>query len=182
MKNVDVPMWDKGDDTDSFSKGGASGSFSFSTPTIKNTELKEIYMLVLGREPSSREMAQQKYSPTKRNDLIVKLVESDEHSKVLDRSKEHPTLKDDLSGAKSKILKLKTLVSDQESEFLELKRLILEKNSMIESLRENKDVPFLTDRTVLEEKNMHYSTSSSEREEREDTIWDRILNIFYKSK
>jgi hypothetical protein len=72
MKNVDVPLWDKGDDTDSFSKGGASSSsFSMRTPSIKKSPLiKKIYKQILGREPSSREMAYYKYSSAKKKKLF----------------------------------------------------------------------------------------------------------------
>jgi hypothetical protein len=77
----------------------------------------------------------------------------------LEKSKQLPEIKEENRKYKSTILKLKSNIEDKENEFMELKRLLFEKNNTIESLRVNKDIPFLTDRKVLEENNIHYSIS-----------------------
>ena len=55
MKNVDVPMWDKGDDTDDFSKGGGSSSLgNIGMLKSKDPGTGKLFKLILGREPSSK--------------------------------------------------------------------------------------------------------------------------------
>ncbi|MFA7628202.1 MAG: DUF4214 domain-containing protein [Candidatus Dojkabacteria bacterium] len=179
MKNVDVPLWDKGDDTDSFSKGGASASsFSMRKPSVKKSPLvKKIYKQILGREPSSREMAYYKYSSAKKEDIIKKLLESEEHEEILERAKKYPELEETNSKLKSKVLKLKSKVKDNEEEFKQLRSLLEEKNATIKDLRETKEVPPYLDGDVLEENGVHYSVSRAPLKEvikRDETFWDRL--------
>ena len=188
MKNVDVPMWDKGDDTDDFSKGGSTTpSFNMPSSGKKDPEIKKLYKLILGREPSSREAAYYKYSSLKKGEIIEKLLKNDEHKNILEKSKKFPELKEENRESKSTILKLKTLVSDKEEEFKELRRLLEEERKTIEELREKKESPFLKDKSLLEDEDVHYSVSKSRYLERrsktEDTFWDRLhYLIFGKSK
>lgn len=178
MKNVDVPLWDKGDDTDSFSKGGASSSsFSSRKPSVKKSPLvKKIYKQILGREPSSREMAYYKYSSAKKEDIIKKLIEGEEHEEILEKAKKYPELEEDNSKLKSKVLKLKSRINDREEEFKQLRGLLEEKNGTIKELRESKDAPYL-DGQILEEDGVHYSVSAAPVKrviEREKNFWDRL--------
>ncbi len=179
MKNVDVPLWDKGDDTDSFSKGGASSSsFSMRTPSVKKSPLiKKIYKQVLGREPSSREMAYYKYSSAKKEEIIKKLLEGDEHKELLEMARSFPDLEETNSKLKSKVLKLKSKVKDNEEEFKQLKSLLEEKNAIIKELRETKETPPYLDGQVLEEDGVHYTVSGvpmNKDIERNKTFWDRL--------
>jgi hypothetical protein len=181
MKNVDVPMWDKGDDTDDFSKGGSSSQLSFEPSAIKLPAIKEIFELVLGREPSSREMSYYKYSTLKKEQIVKKLLEGDEHKNILEKSNKFPELKEENKQYQSTVLKLKTTLEDKENEFLELKRLLVEKNNTIESLRQNRNTPFLTNENIFEENNVHYSIpkdSHVERKEKEGFL-DRLLYLFF---
>jgi len=180
MKNIDVPLWDKGDDTDSFTKGGASASsFSMRQPSVKKSPLvKKIYKQILGREPSSREMAYYKYSSAKKEDIIKKLLEGDEHKQLLEMAKKFPDLEETNSKLKSKVLKLTSKIKDNEEEFKQLKSLLEEKNATIKELRETKDLPPYLDGQVLEENGVHYSVSRAPSKEviikREKTFWDRL--------
>lgn len=180
MKNIDVPLWDKGDDTDSFTKGGASASsFSMRQPSVKKSPLvKKIYKQILGREPSSREMAYYKYSSAKKEDIIKKLLEGDEHKQLLEMAKKFPDLEETNSKLKSKVLKLTSKIKDNEEEFKQLKSLLEEKNATIKELRETKDLPPYLDGQVLEENGVHYSVSRAPSKEviikREETFWDRL--------
>ena len=180
MKNIDVPLWDKGDDTDSFTKGGASASsFSMRQPSVKKSPLvKKIYKQILGREPSSREMAYYKYSSAKKEDIIKKLLEGDEHKQLLEMAKKFPDLEETNSKLKSKVLKLTSKIKDNEEEFKQLKSLLEEKNATIKELRETKDLPPYLDGQVLEEDGVHYSVSRTPSKEviikREKTFWDRL--------
>ncbi len=189
MKNVDVPMWDKGDDTDDFSKGGASStpSFPMRKPSTKKSPLvKRLYKLVLGREPSSREMAYYKYSSAEKEDIVKKLLESDEHKDILEKAEKYPELKEKNTKLKSTVLKLKSRAKDRANEYTELKRLLEEKNEIIVSLREDKNVPYLSDAKILEENDVHYSISRTAEVERniqrEETFWDRISYLLFGKK
>jgi hypothetical protein len=187
MKNVDVPMWDKGDDTDDFSKGGASSSPSLQMrkPSIKKSPLvKKIYKQVLGREPSSREMAYYKYSSAEKEDILKKLLEGDEHKEILKKAKEYPELKEKNSKLKSTVLKLKSRAEDRANEYSELKRLLEEKSETIKSLREEKNVPYLSDIKILEENNVHYSISKTAEKPKikDETFWDRISYLLFGAK
>ena len=95
MKNVDVPMWDKGDSTDDYAKGGGSHSSTiYKIPDIedKEKELKEIFFLVLGREPSSRELSYYKYSIIGKGEIVKSLLSSDEHKETIERGIKYPEL------------------------------------------------------------------------------------------
>lgn len=188
MKNVDVPMWDKGDDTDDFSKGGGTSGLPTRKikPSIKKSPLvKKLYKLVLGREPSSREMAYYKYTSAKKEDILKKLLEGDEHKEILEKAKKYPELKEKNSKLKSTVLKLKSRAKDNTNEYEELKRLLREKNETIGKLREEKIVPYISDEKILEENNVHYSISRApqkEQEEKEETFWDRISYLLFGKK
>jgi hypothetical protein len=187
MKNVDVPMWDKGDDTDDFSKGGASSSPSLAgrkVSTKKSPIIEKIYKLVLGRKPSSREMAYYKYSSAEREDILKKLLEGDEHKEILEKAKKYPGLKEKNKKLKSTILKLKSKAKDRANEYSELKRLLEEKNGIITNLREEKIVPYLSDEKILEKNNVHYSISheAKKQEEKDETFWDRISYLLFGKK
>jgi hypothetical protein len=179
MKNVDVPLWDKGDDTDSFSKGGASASsFAMRKPSVKKSPLvKKIYKQILGREPSSREMAYYKYSSAKKDEIIKKLLEGEEHEGILEKAKKYPELEETNTKLKSKVLKLKSKVKDNEEEFKQLKSLLEEKNATIKELRETKEVPPYLNSEILEENGVHYSVPRKPLKEvikKEETFWDRL--------
>lgn len=184
MKNVDVPMWDKGDDTDDFSKGGASSSFSFEPSKTKIPAIEKVFQLVLGREPSSREMSYYKYSSLKKEEIIEKLLDGEEHKNILEKSKKFPELKKENKKYQSAILKLKSSIEDSSNEYLELKRLLVEKNNIIQSLRQNRDLPFLTNRDTIEENNIHYSISKEGNipERKNTSILDRLRYLLFGDK
>jgi predicted nuclease with TOPRIM domain len=186
MKNVDVPLWDKGDDTDDFSKGGASSASPLKRrPSVKKSPLvTKIYKLVLGRKPSSREMAYYKYSSAEEEDILKKLLEGDEHKEILEKAGKYSELKEKNKKLKSTVLRLKSKAKDRANEYGELKRLLEEKNETISSLREEKIVPYLSDEKILEENNVHYSISheAKRREEKDETFWDRISYLLFGKK
>lgn len=191
MKNVDVPMWDKGDDTDDFSKGGASGGspYSMGRPSIKKSPaVKKLYKQILGREPSSREMAFYKYSNAKKEDIIEKLITSDEHKEIIEKAKKYPSLSSKNKKLKSTVLKLKSKIEDNVVEQKELKKLLEEKNETIKSLRSSKNVPYLCDEKIVEENNVHYSISTGSQQQSnqpvrdDETFWDRLSYLLFGKK
>lgn len=180
MKNVDVPMWDKGDSTDSFNKGGASAPpFDFRSTGGIDPLVEEIFKLVLGREPSSRESSYYKYSSLGKEEIIEKLLNGDEHKEILEKAMKLPELKEENRVQKSAILKLRSVLDDKQSEFLELKRLLAEKNLALEKFREVNDVPYLSDKKIIEETNIHYSTSRESHMKNipKENFWDRLFYL-----
>lgn len=188
MKNVDVPMWDKGDSTDSYAKGGPKNAFSFGSDNEDNSEeIKKIYLLVLGREPSSRELSFYKYSVFNEEKLIKKLLDSDEHKKIIEKALEHPSLVEKSKLAENSILKLRTFIEDRNEEFSTLQRLLEEKNSIINDLRESKESPYLTDRRIVDQGGAHYGVSRDdftprdvESDSKRETLLERIINLFFE--
>jgi predicted RNase H-like nuclease (RuvC/YqgF family) len=88
-----------------------------------------------------------------------------------------PGLEETNSKLKSKVLKLKSKVKDNEEEFKQLKGLLEEKNATIKELRETKETPPYLDGQVLEEDGVHYTVSSVPMKkdiERKKTFWDRL--------
>ena len=193
MKNVDVPMWDKGDDTDDFSKGGSKrGGFSFKESTTDKVEkIEKIFKKVLGRKPSSKELSYYKYSVIKEEELMDKLLKSEEFKENIKKLEGYPELQETLRIAKIGVMKLKNQLVDQENEFAELAVLLKEKNKIIQELR-TKDSAFLTDAQLFRKDRRdtftEISTSIDESNEikpvkipfKEDSLLFRIIDLFRK--
>lgn len=186
MKNVDVPLWDKGDDTDDFSKGGSGSQLaSMRQPSLKKSPaIKKLYNQILGRDPSSREMAYYKYSSAKKEDIIKKLLGGEEHVEILQKAKQHSELTEKNSKLKSTVLKLKSKAKDRKVEFEQLNSLLNEKNETIKELREQKNVPYVSNGAIFTDNNVHYSISRATTKDikREETFWDRLRYLIMGEK
>ncbi|NMC08766.1 hypothetical protein GYA44_00335 [Candidatus Microgenomates bacterium] len=189
MKNIDVPMWDKGDSTDNFSKGGSSSSSFFSDSTSEKLEnIKKIFQLVLGREPSSRENSFYKYSAMEESKIVNKLLSGEEHKEILRKASEHQSLTERNKLAENSILKLKSHIKDKEEEFQELKNLLDQKNLTIEELRDKKELPYLTNRDLLEEskvnlvvsENTYYSVPHKKEIVQKETFLEKLIRVFFE--
>lgn len=157
MKDADVPLWDKGDKTDDFAQGGSSGfSFpGFSDSAERTKEIEKVYKLVLGRKPTSREVSYYRYSTSKKDEIIKKLLESDEHKDLAKKGRDYPDLEERERLDQNTILKLKHGIEDQQEEFNQMRSLLNEKNKEIDSLRGEKKVPYVT-QAFLEGRNVTY--------------------------
>ncbi|KKQ17161.1 MAG: hypothetical protein US29_C0012G0001, partial [candidate division WS6 bacterium GW2011_GWF1_36_8] len=157
MQDADVPMWDKGDKTDDYAKGG--GGFPMfgmgSEKGEKSSAIEEAYELVLGRKPTSREQSYYRYSSAKKEEILKKLLNSDEHKEVIKKGRDYPELEDREKLGQSTILKLKHSIEDQQSEVNEMKSMLEQKNREIAILREEKNIPFVT-QSFLEGKGSVY--------------------------
>jgi len=152
-------MWDKGDKTDDYAKGG--GSFS---PWAMNHEkgekssaIEEVYELVLGRKPTSREQAYYKYSSAKKEEILKKLLNSEEHKEIVQKGRDYPELEEREKLDQSTILKLKHSIEDQQGELKEMKSMLDQKNKEIVVLREEKMVPFVTQSFLEGKGNVYYA-------------------------
>ncbi len=188
MKNVDVPIWDKGDSTDNYMKGGSYKSFfPVDSASEKSEEIKKIYLSVLGREPSSRELSFHRYSVGDKSKIVMKLLESDEHKRIIEKALEYPSLLERNKLSENSILKLKGYIKDKSDEYLELKRLLNEKNSAIEFLRARKDQPYLTNKEILEDsrksyavsENQYYMVGNRSFPEKKESFLDKVLKLFF---
>ncbi|HOK59900.1 MAG TPA: hypothetical protein PK432_02870, partial [Candidatus Dojkabacteria bacterium] len=88
------------DTTDDFSSGGGSFRSIRSSKTDRTDAIEKIFMDVLGRKPSSREMAYYKYSPIKEEDIITKLISSDEHKKIVESALKLPGVQEELKNVR----------------------------------------------------------------------------------
>lgn len=184
MKNVDVPMWDKGDSTDNFAKGGGRSSAVFDRMVENDKRIIELFELVLGRKPSTRESAYYRISKSEDAEVIEKLVRNSEHKELVVKAKNYPSLLKENKKQKSSILKLKSSIEDREKEFEEMEKLLEEKNTTIKELREEKGKPFLTNEDLVKESNQYYSKiseskSKSSYDVNDQSLWDRILQLFF---
>ena len=189
MKNADIPLWDKGDDTDNFSTGGGS-SISRNEMNMSSTEkakkLEEIYKKILGRKPTSKEISYYKYRKLDEEALIQDLLESNEFLENIEKIQEYADLKKNSVKSKSTIIKLKAKVKDSEKEHLELNALLNEKDVLIKTLRE-KDTPFIVSKEGLTE--TKYQNYSDEPDSdtvkpvtisfKRDTLFSRLLDLIF---
>jgi len=159
MKNVDVPMWDKGDSTDSYSKGGGSMLSGFESLSDKIPMIEEVYEKVLGRKPSSRELSFYKYSVLKRDEITKKLLNSEEHKEIVEKGRSYPEFEKRERLAKSNILKLKHGIEDMGEELDELRNMLGEKNKIIEDLREEKIAPYISGEIPQDRYNTYYNST-----------------------
>lgn len=130
------------DTTDDFSSGG-SYSRPFTRPKIEKEEnIEKIFMNVLGRKPSSRELAYYKYSIIKESDIILKLVNSDEHKNIIEKAFELQGVEEENKNIKISEKKLSQQLNDVNLEIDEYKKLLSEKDRIIAELREKIKNPY----------------------------------------
>ncbi len=186
MQDADVPLWDKGDNTDNYAKGGSSGFslFGREDQESKNEEVEKAYDLVLGRKPTSRELSYYRYSSSKFIDIVKKLLKGDEHKDLVEKGRKYGDLESQQRLSQSTILKLKQGVEDQVGEINEMRAILDQKNREIAVLREEKRIPYVT-QSFLEGKGVVYYTNTQGDEKNSVTptpiSWlDRLSDIIKK--
>ncbi len=170
MQDADVPLWDKGDNTDSYAKGGSSGIslFGMDEKESKNGEIEKVYELVLGRKPTSRELAYYRYSTVKKDDVLKKLLKGEEHKDIVEKGRKYGDLETETKLGQSTILKLKHNIEDQIGEISEMKSMLDQKNREIAMLRDEKRIPFVT-QSFLEGKGSIYY-ANTERDGKNEIV------------
>ena len=185
MKNVDFPLWDKGDDTDNFGKGGSSSrssSRTFSQMEETDKNIKSAFKLAIGRKPTSRESAYYRISKAEKNYILLKLINTEEHKELISNGRKYPDLVKEKKVLEANVLKLKSNIDDFKGEYEQLKNILEQKNLLIKELREQKGRPYLTDKSLLEtpEYIERKATQRRYEEDKEETLWDKILKLFFK--
>ena len=114
----------------------------YSSPKERIPMIKEIFQLVLNREPSSRELSFYKYGIQSREEIIEKLLSEDEHKESMEKSKEFSNMEDRAKNAEHKVKKLNQNIEDIHKEEVQLKSLLAEKNREIAILRRETSDPY----------------------------------------
>lgn len=128
------------DKSDDFSSGGSS-SFG-SIPTDKVPMIENVFKEVLGRKPTSREMAYYKYGVLDEDGIREKLLKSKEHHQLIENALKLPGIEEELKTVRVSERKLSQIVSDLNEEITESERLLREKNLLISELRQKVNNPY----------------------------------------
>ncbi len=129
------------DTSDDFSKGGSSSSFG-GIPTERVPMIEKVFLEVLGRKPSSRELAYYKYGVMKEDGIRTKLLKSEEHKKVVDSASKLPSVENELKSVRLSEIKLQRKIEDINLEMIQSQKLLDEKNLLIKELRESVSNPY----------------------------------------
>lgn len=113
-----------------------------SAPKERVPMIKEVFDLVLGREPSSRELSFYKYGVQEKEEIIEKLLNDEEHKEALEEAKEVPELESKAKQAEHMVVMLKQQIEDIQQETQQSKNLLDEKNKEIAILRREKQDPY----------------------------------------
>lgn len=172
-----------------------------SSPKERVPMIKEVFELVLNREPSSRELSFYKYGMQSREEIIEKLLNDEEHREAFEKAKELPEIEEQKVQAEHKVMQLKQNLQDSQEEIIQTKNLLEEKNKEIAILRREKGDPYnfthadalryikkLTqndqtaqDRGTQENlSDIHFTSVSAKTIEREKSFLDKLYD-FIKS-
>lgn len=183
MQDADVPLWDKGDNTDNFAKGGGSSFSLFDSgeKESQNEEIAKTYELVLGRKPTSRELAYYRYSSVKKDEILKKILKSDEHKQIVEKGRKYGDLENQEKLNQGTILKLKHSIDDQVGEIGEMKSMLEQKNREIAILREEKRIPFVTQSFLEGKGTTYYANTEKEKQLPLTRSWlDKIADFIKK--
>jgi chromosome segregation ATPase len=113
-----------------------------SAPKDRIPMIKEVFKLVLGREPTSRELSFYKYGVQEREEILQKLLMDEEHEKAIEKAEKVPDLEDKVRKSEHKVKQLKQQIEDMEEEGKQIRNLLDEKNREIALLRREKNDPY----------------------------------------
>lgn len=180
-------------DIDSFKDVFGSMNDKIQSPSERIPMIKEVFELVLGREPSTREISFYKYGIQSKEEIIQKLLEGDDHKRILEKAKEYNTLDDRAKDAELTVVRLKQKIDDNGDEYVNLRELLVEKNKEIEDLRTKVDSPFDTknpasfekDERIEKKDETMYNELDSEVlpkkiEKKNKSFLEKILDYLYK--
>ncbi len=127
--------------SDDFSGGGSISSFG-SISIDRVPMIEKVFEEVLGRKPSSRELAYYKYGVIKEDGIRSKLIKSEEHKNLIDSALKLPGIENELKSVRVSERKLQQKIEDTRLEMLESEKLLNEKNFIIKELRESVTNPY----------------------------------------
>lgn len=127
--------------SDDFSSGGSISSFG-NIQVDRVPMIEKVFKEVLGRKPSSRELAYYKYGVIKEDGIRSKLIKSQEHKDLIDSALKLPGVENELKSVRVSEKKLGQKVEDIRLEIVESEKLLNEKNFLIKELREKVSNPY----------------------------------------
>ena len=113
-----------------------------SAPKDRIPIIKEVFDIVLGREPSSRELSFYKYGVQEKDEIINKLLNDKEHGKIVKKAKRVPKVEEKARQAEHRVAQLTQQIKDMEEESKQTRDLLDEKNREIAILRREKSDPY----------------------------------------
>ncbi|MDX9738996.1 MAG: hypothetical protein RBT33_01355 [Candidatus Dojkabacteria bacterium] len=168
---------DKNDDYSSNSGGSFRGIPSSRIPMIE-----QIYELILGRKPSSRENAYYKYSPLSEDEIRIKLLESQEHKDIIEDAQRIKGVENELRSSQINEKKLAQQVVDLGKQIDESQMLLNERNNIIIELREQLQNPYNLPSQIQKYEegfDVYGTVRAKERNEIEKkSVMDILKNIF----
>lgn len=129
------------DKNDDFSSGAKRSSLK-SLQQNRVPFIERTFMEVLGRKPSSRELSYYKYSALSEDEICIKLVSSDEHTKIIEDAFKLPGTLDQLRDSQLNEKRLTQKINDLDNQIAETNILLSEKNKIIDELREKSKNPY----------------------------------------
>jgi hypothetical protein len=169
-----------------------------SAPKDRIPIIKEVFELVLNREPSSRELSFYKYGTQEKEEIIEKLLNDKEHKEALEKVKEFPELEKRAKDAEHKVIKLKQQTKDQKIEIEQTNILLNEKNKEIAILRREKEDPYnfthsdalryirkltenrreeINEKTQDSSEDKYFTNISSTTQQKKKTFFDKIYDL-----
>jgi chromosome segregation ATPase len=169
-----------------------------SPPKDRIPMIKEVFELVLNREPSSRELSFYKYGNQEKEEIIEKLLEDEEHKEAFEKVKELPELEKRVKDAEHKVVQLKQKLEDSQEETDQVRNLLEEKNKEIAILRREKEDPYnfthadalkyirkLTENkrteintvSQINQESNHFSTVTLSERDNKRSFWDKIYDL-----
>jgi len=128
------------DKSDDFSSGTSSSLGSIKTDRVPMIE--KVFNEVLGRKPTSREIAYYKYGVLKEEGIREKLLKSKEHQEIIEKALRLPGIEEELKNVRVSEKKLTQIVQDLNQEMAQSEKLLREKNFLIQELRETVKNPY----------------------------------------
>ncbi|MCC7304028.1 hypothetical protein IT418_01270 [bacterium] len=128
------------DDDDVFgsapvSTGKPGNSLSRMSEEERRKIISTTFMLILGRNPSDRDFSYYRFSTLTEESLIKSLLGLPEHKKLVEKAREHTSLKQSVSELDLQVKQLSASMQSMKQELGTMQDLLIEKNKYIQQMR-----------------------------------------------
>lgn len=168
------------------------------SPKERIPMIKEVFQLVLGREPSSRELSFYKYGIQEREEIMEKLLNDKEHEEALEKADKVPKLEEKVKQAEHKAIQLEQKLEDTQEETKQVRNLLDEKNKEIAILRREKEDPYnfthsealryirgltensrteVNSQSQISKADTHFSSVTSSETSKKRTFLDKVYDL-----
>ena len=115
---------------------GNTGGAGFMSRDDRKKMIEDMYVKILGREPNQNDLNYFLNTGISEQDLLKKMVDSQEHADLVKSRQEVITIKDQMNENKSELVQLRASVDDQKVIIRNLHTLIAQKNEGIAELQQ----------------------------------------------